>query len=328
MESHEGEDVAVPDMSQYVNAAGGVNGDAPTGTQQVVAKLLVTNPTAGSIIGKSGANIEQLQRSSGARIQLSRSGEFFPGTSDRVLLLSGSLHSVLTAIFLILEKVSRDTGAANGGKGKGPKREEGGDVSQVKLALSRRLCGLLIGAKGQTVRDFITDSGSTIRVQSLSELTPSDPERTITVSGARDQVLRAVALILNTLSTHEGYATYMETTLQLASTQGVVLPPRSSAAKSVLASVRASLTLFLSDDDVGAILGRKGQNLADIQQNARVTIRISDRSKMDPSTNEREVTVTGMYGAVKLAEAMIAEKLNQSRARASARSRDGSVHDA
>ena len=30
------------------------------------------------------------------------------GTSDRVLLLSGSLHSVLTAIFMILEKVSRD----------------------------------------------------------------------------------------------------------------------------------------------------------------------------------------------------------------------------
>ncbi len=71
--------------------------------------------------------------------------------------------------------------------------------AQVKLALSRRLCGLLIGHKGQTVRDFITDSGSTIRVQSLSELTPSDPERTITVSGARDQVLRAVALILNTV---------------------------------------------------------------------------------------------------------------------------------
>lgn len=72
--------------------------------------------------------------------------------------------------------------------------------AQVKLALSRRLCGLLIGHKGQTVRDFIGDSGAAIRVQSLSELTPSDPERTITVSGARDQVLRAVALILNTVS--------------------------------------------------------------------------------------------------------------------------------
>ena len=45
----------------------------------MVAKLLVSNPVAGSVIGKAGANIEQLQRSSGARIQLSRTGEFYPG---------------------------------------------------------------------------------------------------------------------------------------------------------------------------------------------------------------------------------------------------------
>ncbi len=104
------------------------------------------------------------------------------------------------------------------------------------------------------------------RVQSLSELTPSDPERTITVSGARDQVLRAIALVLNTLSMSEQYEKYMTTTLQLATSQGVVLPPRSSASKSVLSSVKAALTLYLPDEDVGAILGRKGQNLVDIQQ--------------------------------------------------------------
>lgn len=51
------------------------------------------------------------------------------GTSDRVLLLSGSLHSVLTAIFLILEKISRDgaNAAANGHKrpgGGGGRRSE------------------------------------------------------------------------------------------------------------------------------------------------------------------------------------------------------------
>jgi hypothetical protein len=33
--------------------------------------------------------------------------------------------------------------------------------------------------------------------------------------------------------------------------------------------VRASLTLYLPDDDVGAILGRKGQNLVEIQQVGR-----------------------------------------------------------
>lgn len=54
------------------------------------------------------------------------------------------------------------------------------------------------------MRDIINDSGATVRVQSLSELTPSDPERTITVLGARDQVLRGVALILNTVRGRAG----------------------------------------------------------------------------------------------------------------------------
>ena len=60
-----------------------------------------------------------------------------------------------------------------------------------------------------------------------------------------------------------------------------------------------------------------------LSQSAHVTIKISDRKQMDPTMNEREVTIAGLYSAVKLAEAMIAEKLNQSRARASGRTHDG-----
>ncbi len=43
-----------------------------------------------------------------------------------MLLLSGSLHSVLTAIFLILEKVARDTAAnkARTGKSNGGEARE------------------------------------------------------------------------------------------------------------------------------------------------------------------------------------------------------------
>jgi RNA-binding protein Nova len=309
-------------IEKYVTA--GSSGEAPTGAQQVVAKLLISNSIAGSVIGKAGANIEQLQRSSGARIQLSRAGEFFPGTSDRVLLLSGSLHSVLTAVFLILEKISADS--ANPARRGAKSRDESGEDT-VKLALSRKLCGMLIGHKGQTVRDFIADSGAAIRVQSLTELTASDPERTITVTGARDQVLRAVALVLNTLSMDEAYASYMTTTLQLATNQGLVLPPRSNSAKSALSGVRTTLIFNLPDDDVGAILGRRGQNLMDIMQSSKATIKISDRASMDPTTSEREVTISGAYSAVKLAEAMVAERLVQSRARAmgGGRSTEGGV---
>jgi RNA-binding protein Nova len=68
------------------------------------------------------------------------------------------------------------------------------------MAVSRKLCGAVIGQKGATIREFMADSGATIRVQPLAELTPSDSERLISVSGSRDRVLRAVALILNTVS--------------------------------------------------------------------------------------------------------------------------------
>jgi hypothetical protein len=147
-----------------------------------------------------------------------------------VLLLSGSLHSVLTAVFLMLEKLPREptspgraagAAAASAANGRGredvvrvargagraagarctgprgaasraacgvmiyrpgparraPRRRRGWRAAeqdalpllplrrQVKMAVSRKLCGAVIGQKGQTIRDFMNDSGATIRVQ-------------------------------------------------------------------------------------------------------------------------------------------------------------------
>eukprot|EP00879_Flechtneria_rotunda_P010330 GHRR01010801.1.p1 GENE.GHRR01010801.1~~GHRR01010801.1.p1 ORF type:complete len:142 (+),score=56.68 GHRR01010801.1:275-700(+) len=134
------------------------------------------------------------------------------------------------------------------------------------MAVSRKLCGAVIGQKGQTIRDFMQDSGATIRVQPLSELTPSDSERLITVSGGRDKVLRAVALILNTLSADDKFSSYMDLTLQLANTQGLIPAVRTSTARSVLANAKVQLLMALQDEDVGAVLGKKGQTLTQIQQ--------------------------------------------------------------
>jgi len=145
---------------------------------------------------QAGQTIEQIQRNSGARAQLSRTGEFYPGTSERVLLVSGPLHSVLTAVFLMLKKLPWEQLAADA-QTMGTASGRGAREDQVKLAICRKLCGAVIGQRGQTIRDFMVDSGATIRVQPLSELTPGDSERLVSVSGARHRVLRAVALILN-----------------------------------------------------------------------------------------------------------------------------------
>ncbi len=79
--------------------------EASAGEQKVIAKFLVSNALAGSIIGKGGANISELQSQSGARLQLSRASEFFPGTQERVMLASGNVNQVLTALHLVLTKI-------------------------------------------------------------------------------------------------------------------------------------------------------------------------------------------------------------------------------
>lgn len=68
-------------------------------------KFLVSNAEAGSVIGKQGATITDFQNQSGARIQLSRNQEYFPGTSDRIIMVSGKFSDILKAVDLILNKL-------------------------------------------------------------------------------------------------------------------------------------------------------------------------------------------------------------------------------
>ena len=65
----------------------------------------MSNTAAGCIIGKGGSTINDFQSQSGARIQLSRSHEFFPGTNDRIIMVSGLFDEVVKAMELVLEKL-------------------------------------------------------------------------------------------------------------------------------------------------------------------------------------------------------------------------------
>lgn len=68
-------------------------------------RFLISNAAAGSVIGKGGGTISEFQAKSGARIQLSRNHEYFPGTTDRIILISGTVNEISTALHLILSKI-------------------------------------------------------------------------------------------------------------------------------------------------------------------------------------------------------------------------------
>ncbi|XP_078287086.1 RNA-binding protein Nova-1-like [Rhinoraja longicauda] len=68
-------------------------------------KVLIPSYAAGSIIGKGGQTIVQLQKETGATIKLSKSKDFYPGTTERVCLIQGTVDALNAVHDFIAEKV-------------------------------------------------------------------------------------------------------------------------------------------------------------------------------------------------------------------------------
>ncbi|GLC40872.1 hypothetical protein PLESTB_000013800 [Pleodorina starrii] len=166
------------------------------GGQVVLMKLCVSNALAGSIIGRGGHNRDQLQLvSGGARIQLSRPNELYPGTPDRVLVLTGTLGSCLTALFAISGCLGMP----------GPLPLEAvfmGVATQWKLILPSSVCGYILGAGGRTVRAITAQADANISISAEPDRDADLPrERIATISGGCLQTLRAMGLIVDKLLT-------------------------------------------------------------------------------------------------------------------------------
>lgn len=133
-------------------------------------RFLITNAAAGSVIGKGGVTINEFQSQSGARIQLSRNHEYFPGTTDRIIALSGTIKEVLTAFHLILSKILSEVSlhlplgfemcqqwSASShifSLDKQAEKDTGQDMksNQVRLIVPNAVCGAIIGKGGATIK--------------------------------------------------------------------------------------------------------------------------------------------------------------------------------
>ena len=67
--------------------------------------MLCPNTAIGSIIGRGGSVINELNQKTGARIRLSQNQDFFPMTNDRVISISGDLESIETAIGELITRI-------------------------------------------------------------------------------------------------------------------------------------------------------------------------------------------------------------------------------
>lgn len=66
----------------------------------------------------------------------------------------------------------------------------------VRLLVPQPLCGVIIGKNGATIRNYATDTGTTIRVTSGEAQQAPSSHRIVTIAGEQEGVLKVGSAVL------------------------------------------------------------------------------------------------------------------------------------
>ncbi|XP_060525940.1 RNA-binding protein Pasilla-like [Cylas formicarius] len=160
------------------------NGDEDDGYN---FKMLVPNGVAGAIIGKGGETIERIQKDSGARVLVSKSHDFYPGTNERICLVTGNRESILNIIDFVLEKVCEKSSE---------NQRDNGEGSQIKIVIPNSTAGMIIGKGGSYIRQIKEESGCSFVQVSHKNNDMNLHERYVTIVGNYDEMKHACDLVL------------------------------------------------------------------------------------------------------------------------------------
>lgn len=181
-----------PPRNFYDNHVGGFKKDQPL--EIIMVKMLVPAYAVGSIIGKQGQSITNLQKNTGIKINLSKSKDFYPGTTERIALIQGKSEgrNVYDVIKTIIQKivefpVPKEMLQLNAERAK-----------QVKIIVPNSTAGLIIGKKGATIKHIMDTTLAKVQMTQKPDGNnmPSILERVITICGEPDQLFNAVDKIL------------------------------------------------------------------------------------------------------------------------------------
>ncbi|PIA54949.1 hypothetical protein AQUCO_00901094v1 [Aquilegia coerulea] len=254
-------------------------------------RFLVSNAAAGSVIGKGGSTITEFQSQSGARIQLSRNHEFFPGTSDRIIMVSGAYDDIIKAMELILSKLLNEVHA-----------EDGDDVdprSKVRLIVPNNSCGGIIGKGGATIKSFIEESQAGIKISPQDHNYIGLSDRLVTITGVNFSGFQGVP-----------YG-YLVPPMGPVPYNAVGYGPNGAGGKyqNIKEERGRSVTIGVADEHIGVVVGRGGRNIMEISQVSGARIKISDRGDFMSGTSDRKVTISGSQHSISVAESMIMQKV-------------------
>lgn len=214
-----------PEVSQY-NLSPTEAGRYSSASFPCAIKLLVSNNVAGSIIGRAGQTISDLQAQSSTRIKLSQTGDYYPGSQDRVCLVQGQLDNVKGALSLLLERLYMlQEHQHSQHMAWQSNRSEGAPPFDfvVRILVPSSSCGMIIGKSGSNIRQMEEASGvASVRLSPKDIVDPNYPsatissatsERVVTLTGPTlDCCLNCLFIILDGMTSHPDICRYTNMT--------------------------------------------------------------------------------------------------------------------
>jgi len=193
-------------------------------------KVLVPPQVAGSIIGKKGSQIEELKSKFDIQqIKLSQNAHYFPGTTERIALITGSPEGLLQMSDFVQDRIRNPVMTSPIGDGIDPVEKHRRN-QQMRIVVTQTTAGMIIGKGGENIK------GLDQKHQTRTQLSQKDEmvlgERIVTITGPEEGVLGVVEYVIEKIKedntsasiTTLNYTDYGYTTTDwnsLAAMQGV-----------------------------------------------------------------------------------------------------------
>lgn len=151
-------------------------------------KFLVPVYTAGAIIGAKGAEISKLKSETNTQVHLSEAQEFFPGTRERIVVVTGMEENVLE-VFNRISGTLRSEEIPFKETDRGDRAEK--RRKTMKCLVPASIAGKIVGKKGETVQKLQNEHSVKIDVTPSAKAIPGLDERGVDITGEAENVFEA-----------------------------------------------------------------------------------------------------------------------------------------
>lgn len=312
---------------------------------KVAIKFLLSNSLAGSLIGTGGSAIKELIEISAAKVNVSGGIEQYPGTNDRVVLISGpesTVKSAQTLVWLMIAQNTKVEEEKSHNKISWSPREatqDSTDLSDIlvegKITIPAAAGGVVLGKGGATIKAIGDESGARVQMTSREEALFTQ-ERVLTISGTALSCAKCVASIVAKLGEDPESNQFVNRGTTYSSQLNHIFggagpdrggrggrgsgprggrgPGRGNQIEPAGADVCSSteIKLTIPDNLIGNILGKKGATMREIMSLSQAKVVVSPREEITNGSTDRQVTITGSPFNAQTAHHFILQKLKQS----------------